>query len=102
MGGGAVYYDAYSSQILLSRLAVLCSQHLVAGAGKNLVDGFPEPEGTVADRDLGSNGEATALNVDQKLAPALGAFPHANLKPTSSCLPSGVAPITPTARGTPE
>ena len=54
---------------------------LVAGGGQDLVEGLPEAEGAVADRDLGRDGEAAPLHVDQQLPPALGAFPHADLKP---------------------
>ena len=54
---------------------------LVAGGGQNLVERLPETEGAVADRDLGRDGEPAPLHVDQQLPPALGAFPHADLKP---------------------
>ena len=54
---------------------------LVTGGGQNLVERLLETEGAVAHRDLGRDGEAAPLHVDQQFPPALGAFPHADLKP---------------------
>jgi len=67
---------------------------LVAGAGKDLVESLPEAEGAITDRDLGRDGEAAAFHVDQQLAPALSAFPHADLEPDQFLLALGVAPIS--------
>src|SRR3954471_16864028 len=53
---------------------------LVARSGIDLIKGLPEPECAIADRDLGRNGEAASLQIDQKLAPALGALSDANLE----------------------
>ena len=49
---------------------------------ENLVEGLPEAEGTVANRDLGCDGEAAALHIDQpacefRFNPAT----HSDLKP---------------------
>src|SRR5271166_3078207 len=67
---------------------------LMLGAGKDLLDRLPEAERTVADREIGRDLEPTPLDVDEELAPALRALPHPVWKPTSSFLPSGVAPIS--------
>src|SRR2546423_1413559 len=67
---------------------------LVPGARKNLLDGLPEAERAVADRQVGRDLEPTLLDVDEEFSPALCALPHPGLKPTNSFLPSGVAPIT--------
>ena len=40
-----------------------------------------EPQGPVTHRDLWRDREAAGLDVDQELAPALGALPHSDLKP---------------------
>ena len=53
---------------------------LVPGAGKDLLDGLPEAERTVADREVGCDLEPTSLDVDQELAPALRALPHPGLE----------------------
>jgi hypothetical protein len=67
----------------------------VSGARKDLLDRLPEAERAVADREVGRNLEPTLLDVDEKLAPALCAFSRTPVwKPTSSFLPSGVAPIS--------
>ena len=42
---------------------------LMPGAGKDLLDGLPEAERTVADREVGRDLESTSLDVDQELAP---------------------------------
>src|SRR5204863_6222228 len=46
---------------------------LMPGAGKYLLDGLPEAERTVADREVGCDLEPTSLDVDQELAPTLRA-----------------------------
>jgi hypothetical protein len=61
---------------------------LVPGAGKDLLNRLPEAERTVADREVGRDLEPTSLDVDC----ALSRTPV--WKPTSSFLPSGVAPIS--------
>ena len=43
------------------------------GAGKDLLDGLPEAERTVADREVGRDLKSTSLDVDQEPAPALRA-----------------------------
>jgi hypothetical protein len=63
-------------------------------AGKDLVERLPEAERTVADGDFRGDRDPTAFHLDQKFAPALRTFPHADLKPMRSFLPSGVAPIS--------
>lgn len=44
------------------------------GAAEDLAQSGPEPEGTVADGQLRSTGEAPALQIEQQLAPALRAL----------------------------
>ena len=53
---------------------------LVPGGGPDLVEGLPEAERPVADRNLGRDGEAAGLRIDEKLAPALRALPDTNLR----------------------
>ena len=53
---------------------------LVSSARKDLLDGFPEPERAVADREVRRNLEPTLLDVDEKLTPALSAPSHAGLE----------------------
>src|SRR5450755_4964597 len=53
---------------------------LVLGAGKDLIDGLPEAERAVADREIRGDLEPTPLDVDQELAPALRALPHPGLE----------------------
>ncbi len=53
---------------------------LMPRARPRLVEGLPEPERSVTHRDLGRDREAARLDVDQELAPALGALPHSDLK----------------------
>ena len=67
---------------------------LVSGARKDLLDGLPEPERAVADREVRRNLEPTLLDLDEELTPAPCALSHPVWKPTSSFLPSGVAPIS--------
>src|ERR1700760_495227 len=50
------------------------------GAGKDLLDGLPEAERTVADREVGRDLEPTPLDIDQEFAPALRALPHPGLE----------------------
>jgi hypothetical protein len=47
-----------------------------------------------ADGEIQRDLKATPLDVDEEFAPALRALPHPAWKPTSSFLPSGVAPIS--------
>src|SRR5207245_1070092 len=49
---------------------------LVPGAWKDLLDGLPEAERAVADRQVGGDLEPTLLDVDEEFAPALCALPH--------------------------
>jgi hypothetical protein len=67
---------------------------MVPGAGKDLLDRLPEAERAVADREVGCDLKTTPPDVDEEFAPALRALPHPVWKPTSSFLPSGVAPIS--------
>lgn len=48
--------------------------------GKTSSSAFPEAEGAVADREFWRELQSAPAHVDQKLAPALGALAHANLK----------------------
>jgi hypothetical protein len=67
---------------------------LMPGAGKDLLDCFPEAERPVADREVRGDLEPALLDVDEELTPALRALAHPVWKPTSSFFPSGVAPIS--------
>ena len=53
---------------------------LVFRAWKRLVQRGPEPHGSITNRDLGGDRQATRLDVSQQLVPALRAFPKAGLK----------------------
>src|SRR6202040_2917718 len=44
------------------------------------LDGLPEAERAVADRQVGSDLEPTLLDVDEEFAPALCALPHPGLE----------------------
>jgi hypothetical protein len=52
----------------------------VGRAGEYLVQRLPEAERAVPDGELGRDGEAAGLEVDQELAPALGALPRPHMK----------------------
>jgi hypothetical protein len=65
---------------------------LVARPGEDLLDRLPKAERAVANRDFRGNAQPTAFQVDEKLAPTLGASRTPTWKPMSSFLPSGVAP----------
>ena len=67
---------------------------LVPGARKDLLDGLPEAERAVADRQVGSDLEPTLLDVDEEFAPALCALPHPGLEADQFLLAFGVAPIS--------
>src|SRR5882762_2353977 len=53
---------------------------LVPGTRKDLLDGLPEAERAVADRQVGRDLEPTLLDVDEEFAPALCALPHSGLE----------------------
>lgn len=53
---------------------------LMTRAGEDLVERLPEPHGPVAHGNLGRHRKAARLDVNQKLAPVLGALAHADLK----------------------
>src|SRR3954469_7857686 len=67
---------------------------LVPAAWEDLFDCLPEAERAVADREVGRNLEPTLLDVEQELTPARALSRTPVWKPTSSFLPSGVAPIS--------
>src|SRR4051795_12057393 len=48
---------------------------LMASAGIDLLEGLPEPQRAVTDRDLGRDREPASLHLDQELTPALSALP---------------------------
>src|SRR3954447_5267488 len=48
--------------------------------GEDLLERRPEAERAVASGQLGGDRQATSLEVDQQLPPALGALPQADLK----------------------
>src|SRR5271155_1329003 len=50
---------------------------LTAGLRPYLLDGLPEAERTVGDREFGRNGQPTPLQVEEQLPPGLGALAHA-------------------------
>ena len=53
---------------------------LMPGAGKDLLDRFPEAERPVADRKVRGDLETTLLDVDEKLTPTLRALAHPRLE----------------------
>ena len=65
---------------------------LVARAGEDLLDRFPKAERAVAHCNFRGNAQPTAFQVDEELAPALGAFPHANLEADELFLALGRRP----------
>src|SRR5262249_8707644 len=70
---------------------------LVPGAGKDLIDCLPEAERAVPHGEIRRDLEPAPLDVDEELAPALRALPHAGTRgwnPTSAFLPSGVAQMS--------
>jgi len=65
---------------------------LVTRAGKDLVQRLPEPERAVADGQLGRHGEPARLEIDEQLAPALGAFADPDLEAQQFLPPFGRRP----------
>src|SRR5436305_10435655 len=65
---------------------------LVPGARKNLLDGLPEAERAVADRQVGRDLEPTLLDVDEEFSPALCALPHPGLEADQFLLALGGRP----------
>jgi len=57
---------------------------LMPGAGKDLLDRFPEAERAVADREVRRDLEPALLDVDEKLTPALRALAHPSLEAEAS------------------
>ena len=53
---------------------------LMPGAGKDLLDCFPEAERPVADREVRGDLEPALLDVDEELTPALRALAHPRLE----------------------
>ena len=53
---------------------------LMPGRRRHLIQRLPEAERPVAGRQLGRDDQAAGLQIDQQFAPALGAFPHADLE----------------------
>ena len=53
---------------------------LVPCSGKNLVKRLPEAQRAIGDRQFRSDREPTRLQIDQQLAPALGALANADLE----------------------
>ena len=84
------------SGTLFNTFAVLCTQHRWCRVpGKTSVHRLPEAEPTVADGYFRGDPQPALLHLDQELTPALRALGQApTWKPTSSLLPSGVAPIS--------
>ena len=66
---------------------------LMASARINLVERLPEAECTVADRDLGRDGEPAPFHLDQELTPALSALTDADLEAHQLLPALGRAPI---------
>jgi hypothetical protein len=50
---------------------------LAAGLGPHLLDGLPEAQRAVGNRELGTHGEPAPLEVEQQFAPGLRALAHA-------------------------
>jgi hypothetical protein len=65
----------------------------MAGGREDLLERLPETEGAVADGELGSDGKAAGLQLDQELAPALGALPPPHMEAEEVLPASGVAPM---------
>ena len=53
---------------------------LVSRAGEDLVEGLPDPQSAVTDRQFRSDPQAALLHIDQELTPALGALAGAHLE----------------------
>src|SRR6202048_3246436 len=53
---------------------------LVRRSGKDLVERLPEAERTVTNGDFRSDRQPPSFHIDEKFAPALRAFPYANLE----------------------
>ena len=53
---------------------------LMRRSGKDLVERLPEAERTVANGDFRGNLQSPSFHIDQQFAPALRAFPNANLE----------------------
>src|ERR1700688_3443822 len=53
---------------------------LVRRSGKDLVERLPEAERTVTNGDFRSDRQPPSFHIDEKFAPALRAFPNANLE----------------------
>src|SRR5712664_567763 len=53
---------------------------LVTRSGKDLVERLPEAECTVTNGDFWSDLQSPSFHIDEKFAPALRAFPNANLE----------------------
>ena len=65
----------------------------MAGGAELLLQGFPEAESAVADREFGRDRQTAAFEIGQELGPGLGALAKARLK-TDQLFPAfGRAPI---------
>src|ERR1039457_4678382 len=53
---------------------------LVPRSGKDLVERLPEAERTITNGDFRSDLQSPSFHIDEKFAPALRAFPNANLE----------------------
>ena len=53
---------------------------LTPGAGKDLIDGLPEAERAITDREIRRDLEPTPPDVDEEFAPVLRALPHPGLE----------------------
>ena len=79
---------------LLRTLAVLCTQQRCSRVvGHRSPSAFQNPKRTVGDGEFGRDRQTSVLQVEQQLPPILCAFARAVGEPSSSFLPSGVAPM---------
>src|SRR5437763_8955742 len=67
---------------------------LMPGRRRHLLERLPKAKRAVAGGQFRRDRQATRPQLNQQFAPALDAFPDADLNPSSSFLPSGVAPIS--------
>src|SRR5262245_15645662 len=65
---------------------------LPAGLRPHFLDRLPEAERAVGNRELGADRESTSLQIEEQLSPRLRTRTP-SIRPTSSFLPSGVAPM---------
>jgi hypothetical protein len=73
---------------------------LLARFRPHLAERLPEPESAIGGGEFRHDRQATPLQIEQQGAPVVSALARAVVKPTSSFLPSGVAPMMTRMRAT--